>query len=245
MPDEPVVDIRNVSFLYGDTPALEDVTLGIAEKEFVAVIGPNGGGKTTLLKLILGLERPACGEIAVFGHPPARGRRWVGYVPQHASLPKDFPISVEDVVLMGCLTAGSLGPFSTRADRRAAENAMRAVEIYDLRKRRLDTLSGGQRQRVLIARALAGGPRLLLLDEPTASVDSRVEQDVFELLKRLNADATIILVTHDLGFVSRYVTRVACLNRQLVCHQTGEITADVVERMYGSAMRAVQHKCEL
>jgi zinc transport system ATP-binding protein len=241
----PAVEIKNLTFGYGEFIALEAIDLEIADREFVAVIGPNGGGKTTLLKLILGLEKPACGEIRVFGQTPAKARRLVGYVPQHTSLPKDFPISVENVVLMGRLTPGNLGPLPSRADRAAAAQALQAVQLQDLGKRRLDTLSGGQRQRVLVARALAGGPKMLLLDEPTASVDSRVEQDIFELLRQLNRDTTIILVTHDLGFVSQYISRVACLNRQLVCHQTGEVTAEVIEQMYGSTMKAVKHQCEL
>ncbi len=235
------IELEDVSFRYEDDLVLEGVSLAVEEREFLALIGPNGGGKTTLLKLILGLESPTRGAIRVLGESPAKARMHVGYVPQHTRLPRDFPITVEEVVLMGCLTPMSLGPASGAPAREAAERALAAVRLLDLRRRRIDGLSGGQRQRVLIARALATDPRLLLLDEPTANVDSRVEQDVFELLRGLNTGTTIVLVTHDLGFVSPYAGRVACLNRELVCHQTGEITQDVIERMYGTSVRIVDH----
>ncbi len=245
MSEIPAVSLQGVSFSYGDKPVLEDITLEIADREFLAVVGPNGGGKTTLLKLILGLEKPDRGEIRVLGQAPDKVRSAVGYVPQYTALPKDFPISVEDVVLLGALTAWSLGPRAPRRDLAAAEQALRAVEMFDLRRRRLEDLSGGQRQRALVARALIGAPRLLLLDEPTASVDSRVEQDIFDLLQRLNQETTIVLVTHDLGFVSPYVSRVACLNRELVCHQTGEITEEIIRKMYGSSVKVIKHQCEI
>lgn len=240
----PAIELEDVSFRYEDDPVLEGITLAVEEREFLALIGPNGGGKTTLLKLILGLEPPSRGQVRVLGEAPAKARAHVGYVPQHTSLPRDFPITVEDVVLMGRLTPCSLGPVSGPRAREAAVRALAAVRLLDLRRRRIDELSGGQRQRVLIARALATDPKILLLDEPTANVDSRVEQDVFELLRGLNTGTTIVLVTHDLGFVSRYVGRVACLNRELVCHQTGEISHEVIDRMYGTSVRIVDHHSE-
>jgi len=240
-----VVEVNHVSFAYDKLQVLEDITLAVEEKEFLAVVGPNGGGKTTLLKLILGLEKPNLGSIRVLGTTPGRARSRIGYVSQYSALAKDFPINVEDVVLMGKLSGWSLGPWVSSADRKAAEQAMQAVDVLNLRHRRMDRLSGGQRQRVLIARALISDPDILVLDEPTASVDSRVEQDVFDLLKRLNQQTTIMLVTHDLGFISPYVTRVACLNRELVCHHAGEISAEVIEKMYGSSVKILRHDCEI
>lgn len=239
------VELIDVSFGYQEETILEGISLEIEEKEFLAVLGPNGGGKTTLLKLVLGLIKPQAGEVRLFGKRPRANQTLVGYVPQHAHVPKHFPIEVEEVVLMGRLQGRSLGVRSSQADRAAAEHAMRAVEILDLRNRRMDSLSGGQHQRVLIARALVSEPKILVLDEPTASVDSKVEQGIFDLLKQLNQEKTIVLVTHDLGFVSRYVTRVACLNKQLVCHHSGEITSEVVEALYGDSVKMVHHECDI
>ncbi len=239
------VELIDVFFQYQDETVLEGITLQIKEKEFLAVLGPNGGGKTTLLKLVLGLIKPHAGKVRLFGKRPRANQTLVGYVPQHAHIPRHFPIAVEEVVLMGRLRGHSLGVRSSKDDRAAAENAMRSVEILDLRDRRLDTLSGGQHQRVLIARALVSEPKILILDEPTASVDNRVEQGIFDLLRQLNREKTIMLVTHDLGFVSRYVTRVACLNKQLVCHHAGEITGEDIKSLYGDSVKMVRHECEI
>lgn len=242
MSDRPaVVDIRGLHFRYDGPLVLEDVNLQVAEGDFVGLVGPNGGGKTTLLRLILGFERPTSGSVEVFGMPPAAARSLVGYVPQQATFDMDFPISVMDVVLMGRLGVGrGVGHFG-RNDRRAAEEAMREVGVWDLRHRRIGTLSGGQRQRALIARALVAGPRLLLLDEPTASLDMHSEQEVYELLRALNRRATIILVSHDIGFVTAYVSRVACVNRRLVVHPTEAITSEAIEAVYAGPMRFVRH----
>ena len=245
MEKKGVVEIDQVGFAYDGDLVLEDVTLTVRDGDFLGVVGPNGSGKTTLLKIILGLIHPLRGKVRVFGRPPDRARHLVGYVPQHADLDSSFPINVTDVILIGRLgKAPRLGRYK-KIDRQTAEEAMQEVEIYDLRNRRFGTLSGGQKQRVLMARALVGEPDLLLLDEPTTSVDGRVEQDIYELLKRLNEKVTIILVSHDLGFISSYVKHVACVNRRLVCNPTNEITGDVSEACYGGPVHMLKHKCEL
>jgi zinc transport system ATP-binding protein len=243
--ERPVVEIDHVDFAYDGSLALEDINLTIQEGDFLGVIGPNGSGKTTLLRLILGLFHPLRGGVRVFGQPPGHARDLIGYVPQHAHMDEAFPISVMDVVLIGRLgKAPMLGRYR-KSDRQAAEEAMQEAQVFDLRNRRFGALSGGQKQRVLMARALVGKPKLLLLDEPTASIDGRVEQDIYELLKTLNQEATIVLVSHDLGFISTYVNRVACVNRRLVCNPTDHITGDVIEACYSGPVHMIKHKCEL
>jgi len=240
-----VVEVDRVDFSYDGTLILEDVTLTVQEGDFLGVVGPNGSGKTTLLKIILGLIHPVMGKVRVFGLSPERGRHFIGYVPQHTNLDTSFPISVIDVVLIGRLgQAPVLGRYR-KGDRQAAEEAMHDAEIYELRNRRFGTLSGGQQQRVLMARALVGKPELLLLDEPTASIDGRVEQDIYHLLKKLNEKVTIVLVSHDLGFISTYVNKVACVNQRLVCNPTENITGDVIEACYSRPVHMLKHTCEL
>jgi zinc transport system ATP-binding protein len=210
--------------------------------EFMGLVGPNAGGKSTLLKLILGLLRPQSGRIRVLGAAPEEARRRVGYVPQYPSFQRDFPISVEQVVLLGRLgSTPSLGWYR-RADREAALHALAEVEAADLARRRIGTLSGGQLQRVLLARALVGEPQILILDEPTANIDQRAEGDIFDLLAMLNARLTILVVSHDIAFISSYVDRVACLNRTLVCHRTDAIDAELIHQLYGEAVRSVAHR---
>ncbi len=238
---QPVVLMEGVSFSYDGMPVLEDVDLEVSELDFMSVVGPNAGGKTTLLKLILGLLRPDRGRIRVFGDAPAKARPRIGYMAQQSSFDFLFPVSVMDVVLMGRLGHGGRGVFYTRRDREAAEGALERVELKELRDRPFSKLSGGQRQRVLLARALASEPDLLLLDEPTANVDAAIETELFEILYELNRRMTIILVTHDLGFVSGYVKRVACVNRRLVVHPTSAITGEMIHELYGGDMRLIRH----
>ncbi len=239
------VEFQDVGFFYEGFPVLEKVNLAVQEGDFLGVIGPNGGGKTTLLKLVLGLLRPHHGKIRIFGHSARQARHLIGYVPQYVEFDSKFPIKVMDVVLMGRLEQAPTLLRYRPQDRQAAQKALRSVEIWELRDRPLSKLSGGQRQRVLIARALAGEPKLLLLDEPTASVDSRVEQDIYDLLSQLNEKMTIILVTHDLGFISAYVNKVACTNRNLSLHSMESLNHESVEGMYGSSMQMIKHECNL
>ena len=242
---EIIVSLKNVNFSYNGTKALEDINLDIHKSDFMGIIGPNGSGKTTLLKLILGLIKPHSGSVTVFGKPPKQSRNVIGYVPQHTSFDKTFPVTVLDVVLMGRLGQTSGFVKYNEKDRGIAEEALKQVEILEFKSNHISELSGGQQQRVLIARALASSARLLILDEPTASVDSSKEEDVYHLLKELNATTTIILVTHDLGFISTYVNRVACVNRRLACHPTSEITGDIVNEIYQRQVEMIRHKCGL
>jgi zinc transport system ATP-binding protein len=236
-----VIKLENVSFSYDGLLVLQDVNLTVGERDFLAIVGPNAGGKTTLLKLVLGLLKPTSGTVQVFGHNPEKDRVHVGYMPQHASLDLLFPVSVLDVVLMGRLGNRNRLGFYRKEDRDAAVEALQRVEMEEIRNRPFSALSGGQQQRVLIARALASNPRLLLLDEPTANIDVAVETELFEILHELNDAITIVLVTHDLGFVSCYVKNVACVNRRVVVHPTSEITGEMINEIYGSHVHMVRH----
>ncbi len=236
------VHIEGLSVFYGRTAALTDVCLDVGEGEYLGIIGPNGGGKSTLLKAILGLIAPTSGTVEVFGKKPGGGRAPVGYVPQFASVDKRFPITLTDVVLSGRLPKG-LAPFFayTGRDRETARALIERVGLSALAKRRISDLSGGEFQRMLIARALAVEPRLLLLDEPTASVDAAARAQIYELLFELNREMTIILVTHDLLAVSSQVRRLACLNGSLVYHGEPELNENAVNALYGCPVDLIAH----
>ena len=243
---DPVADIQGVSFRYGRSAVLDDVSLQIHADDFLAIVGPNGGGKTTLVKIMLGLLTPERGSVRLFGTSPARARHRIGYIPQHARFDGDFPVTVEEVALMGRLGHAGLGRRFRQADRQAAHRAMERVDLLDLAKREVSALSGGERQRMLAARALATEPDMLVMDEPTASVDSRVEESFYEMLRRFHEQGMpIVLITHDLGFVSAYVNRVACLNQRLVVSAVDEVCAHDLEAAYGAPVKMWSHSCEL
>jgi zinc transport system ATP-binding protein len=188
---------------------------------------------------MLGLLKPERGRIRVMGKPAPRVSHHIGYVPQDVHINRSFPITALDVVLMGKLAPGKRWSTNAQQDRRDALEALGRIDMADLADRRIGELSGGQRQRVFIARALVTRPRLLLLDEPTASIDSRGQTDFFRLLKRLNRDITIIVVSHDLLVISTYVKSVACVNRRLHYHRQAEITGDMLETMYPCTVEEV------
>lgn len=243
MTAEPIIEIRDLSFAFGATPVLEDVDLTIRRGDYVCMVGPNGGGKTTLLRLILGLLTPARGTVRVFGRSPVEARRRIGYMPQHAQLDPQFPVRVRDVVLMGRLRNTRLGPFASK-DRAQAAAALAEVGLADYAKRPFSALSGGQRQRVLIARALACEPELLLLDEPTANLDPLVQDEMNGLLRELNRRLTVVLVSHDVGFVAQQVKTVVCVNRAVHVHGAEAITGDSIRALYGHDVQLVHHRHE-
>lgn len=243
MSDAPVVELRDVSFSYEGLPVLRHVDFVLRDGDFVGIIGPNAGGKTTLLKLILGLIEPDEGTVRVFGRSPKQARGMVGYVPQYTRFDRSFPIRVRHAVAMGLLGAGGRGA-AGRGDRdrdEAVERALDRVELGGVAERQIGHLSGGQLQRVLIARALVGDPGLLLLDEPTSSVDTRIGRSVHELLEDLADEMTIVLVSHDIGVISRHVHTIACLNVEMHYHHSKELTPDMVEAAYGCPVDLLAH----
>jgi zinc transport system ATP-binding protein len=240
-----IISLKDVCFSYANQPILQDVNLNLYEDDFLGIVGANGGGKSTLLKLILGLLEPDSGTVEVFGRPPSQTRTRLGYVPQFATFDSTFPITVRDTVLQGRLgkTRAIIG--YNNQDKEIAQQTMRETNILEFAKRPMTALSGGQRQRVLIARALASEPEVLLLDEPTANIDPQHGENIFELLHRLHERIAIILISHDTGFVSRSVTRVACLNRTLVCHSTSPVDSEEIKHLYSAPMSVVHHDSRL
>lgn len=240
---ETVIDLEDVWYRFdGGPPVLQGVSLRVPDKEFIGVVGPNAGGKSTLLKVLLGLYHPYQGRVRVLGTSPSRARRRIGYVPQYPTFSREFPTDVLHAVLTGRLgmTRG-FGRYS-EADRARARDAMMETEIESLAGRQISTLSGGQLQRVLVARALVCEPRILLLDEPTSNIDQRVETDIFDYLREFNRRMTIVVVSHDIGFISRYVDRVACLNKTLICHDTADIDGRTIQELYGADVQMVAHQ---
>lgn len=223
MADEIAINIDNISFRYLDTPILENISLHVKTGEFLAVFGPNGGGKTTLLKALLGFVKPERGSIEIFGQPPLSARQIIGYVPQILRFDRQFPISVLEIVLMGCLSEISVwGTFPRGYKKRACE-ALALVGMENHAAEAFGTLSGGQVQRVLLARALMGKPRLLLLDEPIASVDQDAEEEIYRILLRLKGETTIIMVTHDLQSMLTKCDRLLCVQRRATIMDPAQI----------------------
>lgn len=239
------IEIENLDFAYGRQPVLSQVSLRIEEGDFVALLGPNGGGKSTLLKLCLGLLRPRRGSIRLLGREvgpgpnPVLGR--IGYVPQETDGAKGFPVTVRDLVLTGRLRQGRLSWRWSGEDRAAAARSLEMVGMWNRRSWRLDRLSGGQRQRVMIARALVCEPELIFLDEPVASVDQEWQARLFELFQELNQRATIVMVSHDLTAVSSHVRSVACVNEQVHYHPRPEITAQMLSETYKCPVELIAH----
>jgi zinc transport system ATP-binding protein len=243
MEAEPVIDLRDVGFAYNDRLILDSVDLVVKAMDFTSIVGPNGGGKTTLLKLICGLLKPRSGSIEVLGQTPREARTRIGYMPQSAQLDPLFPITVREVVLTGRLSSHRWFGRYSNEDRRIADESLAEVGLSDASDNPFFSLSGGQRQRVLIGRALATQPDILLLDEPTANFDPKAEQSFYKLLRDLNKRLTIVLVSHDLNFVSTFVKTVICVHDgKAVAHPTSEIPGELASDVLGrGTMRLVSH----
>ncbi len=237
-----VIRFKNVNFAYEDgVTVLENINLELEKGEFACIVGPNGGGKTTMLKLMLGLIKPSSGTVEILGSAPAEKRAHIGYVPQFSKFDASFPVSVLDVVLMGCLQRSFfLGRYSKNQIEKAFQ-ALTDVGLKDLAAKSFADLSGGQKQRSLIARALMSEPQLLLLDEPTASVDVHGTEQFYRMFSEMNEKFTILMVSHDVGFVSTRVKSVICVRKTLQIHPVSELTGDSLKSMYGIDVHMIRH----
>jgi len=239
---ETAIHIENLTVYYGETPAIKNVCMDVNQGEFLGIIGPNGGGKSTLLKAVLGLTPITSGKIQIYGKKLNKNRSSVGYVPQFATMDRRFPISALEVVLTGGIKPG-VSPFMkySNADKEISYEQLKRVGIERLANRQISALSGGEFQRLLIARALTINPEILLLDEPTASVDASSRDQIYDLLEDLNKKMTIVLATHDLLAISSKVRRLACLNGSLVYHGEPELNEHIVNELYGCPVDLIAH----
>ncbi|MEG3056719.1 MAG: ABC transporter ATP-binding protein [Methanomicrobiales archaeon] len=238
----PVIEVDDLWVRLRGQIILEGVSLAIYPDDFYAIIGPNGGGKTTLLRAILGLLTPCRGEIRILGSRDASMRRHLGYVPQFRTFDFQYPITVREMILSGRLGHITRFPRRYGADDHArADEALETLQITDLADRQIQNLSGGEQQRVIIARALVGDPKVLLLDEPTVYVDAPTEAHFYDIVDQLRDRMAIVLVTHDVGVLPGLVTRVACLNRRLYTHDTDEITPDMLDAAYHCPVDLIAH----
>jgi zinc transport system ATP-binding protein len=241
-PIAPLIEIKDLSAGYNHEIVLNDINFSISQNDFIGLIGPNGGGKTTLLKVILGLVEPQRGTVRIKGEIPQLGRRNIGYVPQIAEYDTDFPISVQDIVRMGRLSPKRLFKPYTAEDDDIVRERLGWLDMLKFKDQALRELSGGQRQRVYIARALVTDPELLLLDEPTISVDFEARTQIFDLLYEINQRGiAILLVSHDLTAISSYVKTIGCLNRKLYYEGKKEITVEMLEASYSCPVDLIAH----
>jgi zinc transport system ATP-binding protein len=241
-PSVPVIEIANVSYSYGGEVVLKDVSLTVNNGDFVGIIGPNGGGKTTLLRIALGVIKPETGTVRLLGGPPNKTRIRAGYIPQETSSNKWFPISVIDVTLMGLLSRRAMFRPYTRQDKEKAAAILNDLKLSPLSNRSIGGLSGGQRQKVLLARALVSEPNILFLDEPTASIDALGQDEIYEyLLAKNKSGTTVILVTHNVGAVSAYIRSVACVNKVLYYHADGVLDEKSITATFGCPVDLIAH----
>ncbi|KUG26718.1 zinc abc transporter, atp-binding protein znuc [hydrocarbon metagenome] len=234
------IEVKNLFFRYEDLPVLEDINFEVDEKDFVGIIGPNGGGKTTLIKILVGLLKSQQGTVNIFGKPVSVMNHLIGYVPQNFNFDSSFPISVIDVAKMGRINQSKKFKNSAE-DQLIAEECLKKVDMFEMKDKLIGNLSGGQKQRVLIARALSAEPKILILDEPTASIDSKAGLNFYELLHNLNEEMTIIMISHDIGVISQYVEKIACLNKKLVFHDSKEISREMLEQTYQCPVDLIAH----
>ena len=209
------VEVKNLYFKYEKEWVLENINFDLNDKEFLAIIGPNGGGKTTLLKLLLGFLSPTKGEIKIYGKNPKENRILIGYVPQHTNFSLDLPITVFDIVMQGRLKKGKF--FYNKLDKEKAKEILKNLKIEKLKNKKIKDLSGGERQKVLIARALVSEPKIIIMDEPTSAIDIKGQKEILDLIENLKI--TRIVVSHDIKILLRNVDKIAYINKKAIIHE--------------------------
>lgn len=235
-----IVEIQSVYAGYNDEVILKDVSLDIFDDDFIGVIGPNGGGKTTLLNVILGLIKPFKGSVKFCDDLRMGRNNKMGYLPQQNKIDKKFPITVKDVVMSGLIYGKGALSRHSKSDMLKADETLKRVGILNLRKSPIGELSGGQMQKVLLARAIVSSPRLLVLDEPNTFVDNQFEGELYEILNELNKEMAIMIVTHDVGTISSYVKTIACVNRSLHYHKSNIISEEQLA-LYNCPIKLITH----
>ena len=248
----PIFDVKNINFKANGQQILSNVSFEIFNGQYIAIIGPNGGGKTTLIRLLLGLEKPSSGEIKLYGKSIQSFKEWdkIGYVPQRAShVDENFPATVQDIVNMGRISKRNLFSRVSKEDRDAVQDAMIKMDVLDLKDKMIGRLSGGQRQRVMIARALASAPEILILDEPNTGVDMVSQKRFYALLAKLNKEEniTILFITHDIGVIADDIGRLFTVNQKVVvCNNPKEtLGCDDISTLYGIEAHLIHnHKHE-
>lgn len=235
-----ILELQSVYAGYNDEVILKDVSIDIFDDDFIGVIGPNGGGKTTLLNVILGLIKPFKGEVNFCDDLKSGRNNKIGYLPQLNHIDKKFPVTVFDVVLSGLIYKLGLFVRHSKGDKLRAEETLKRIGIYDLRDAAVGELSGGQMQKVLLARAIVSSPRLLILDEPNTFVDNQFEGELYEILRELNKEMAIVIVTHDAGTIASYVKTIACVNRNLHYHKSNVISEEQLAS-YNCPIKLITH----
>lgn len=243
-----IIELRNIFFSYGGEEILSDINLNIHKGDYLGIIGPNGGGKTTLLKIMLGLLQPISGEVKLFGKPIQEFTGWskIGYVSQKSvNFDSNFPITVEEVVSMGRFAKRGLFKMLNSGDKKIIHESLEKVELTKYKNRIIGELSGGQQQRVFIARALAAQPEIIFLDEPTVGVDVQIQESFYKLLRKLNRelDLTLVLVSHDINVVAHEATEIALVNKSLVYDSNPQefFTNDILKKHYGTEVKYILH----
>ena len=240
MPNNPIIEIKNLSAGYDERTVLHDVNLSVYQRDFLGIIGPNGGGKTTLIKCILGLLKPTGGEI-LFHSERSTSAFTMGYLPQYNSIDRKFPITIKEVILSGLSSKKSLISRYSAEHREKAHEVILRMGLEGLEERAIGALSGGQLQRALLGRAIISDPEVIILDEPSTYIDKQFEARLYELLAEINKECAIILVSHDIGTILQQVKSVACVNETLDYHPDAGITGEWLERNFHCPIELLGH----
>ncbi len=238
---QPIIQLTNISAAYGNKTVLHNVDLVVCDHDFLGMIGPNGGGKTTLIQMILGLKKPSEGTIKFFRNGEPVDKITMGYLPQYNDIDKEFPISVEDVVLSGLSSQKKLFNAFTAKQHEMVDKTLERMQLSDFHKRHIGSLSGGQLQRVLLARAIVSQPEVLVLDEPNTYIDQYFQEQVYQMLSDINHDCAIIMVSHDIGGILQNVKSIACVNKTLHYHPDTELPMEELEEQFGCPIDLIGH----